>query len=165
MAVNSRRKGAYGELAAAELLHPAFPRAQRRIPGEESRGERLGVDLTNTPGYAVQVNVSKNPPVLRKFAEAAGVVRADERALVLVRKQSRSARNQPWLAVLEADELVRLLLAAQELEAVQDRARALLEGIDAARFTDSVLWEARVQQAFDDLADRLDGQRAQACRR
>ena len=108
----SRTKGAVGERAAAEILRPVFPTAARRAAGEESQ-ERRGVDLKNTPGFAVQVNVAKAPAPLRKFREVAGALGPGERPLVLFREQSRSAAGQPWLACLKAEDLVALLVAVE----------------------------------------------------
>lgn len=107
MGKKSREKGAAGERAAAQLLRVVFPRAARRAAGEESQ-ERQGVDLKNTPGWAVQVNVASAPAPLKKFREASGALLDGEKALVLFRQSSRTA-STGWLACLRGEDLVELL--------------------------------------------------------
>lgn len=114
--VNGRQKGAAGERRAAELLQPLFPDVRRRAAGEESQ-ERRGVDLKNTPGFAVQVNTSAHPKPIKKFDEVARAAREGERPLSIYRQQSRSVSGE-WLATIRVTDLVELLC---------ERRRALAE--------------------------------------
>lgn len=156
MGRTSRTKGAVGERAAAEILRAVFPSCARRAAGEESQ-ERRGIDLKGTPGWAVQVNVSKAPAPLRKFREVSMAVRDDEKPLVLFREQSRRAAGQPWLACLRADDLVSLLRSRLELVTVVAKAHKLLVAIDGLPdvpgLTDSREWTDEHHALFRELAD------------
>jgi hypothetical protein len=72
MGVKSRRKGARAEREVATLLRESgcFPNARRNVTAVESQGVALGVDVSGTPGLAVQVECAKVIHPERKLWEA-----------------------------------------------------------------------------------------------
>ncbi len=103
MSGRERRRGASGELEAVELLRGhGWPRAHRNF-GSGSQG---GGDLTRGPeGVAIEVKRTNRLRIRDAWAQAeTAAARAGETPVVLTRWD-----RGPWLAILDADELLALL--------------------------------------------------------
>lgn len=98
MSKTQREKGKRGEREAAELLRPVFPDARRRVVNHA--GAEDGRDLENTGAFAVQVKRHVRPAPVSALYE----IKAPGIPLLLTRGDGGE-----WLAVLRADDLVRIL--------------------------------------------------------
>lgn len=80
--INSRRKGHGFERELVKLLKPIFPKAQRQLEYQESKG----VDLEHTGFFDFQCKRSKNSIPISKIEE---IPEVKGRIPVLVSKQDR----------------------------------------------------------------------------
>ncbi len=111
MAKISIMKGKRGEIEVANMLKAVLPEARRRPLGAETQCDQ-GRDLDGTGYLVCQVNLSKRPPIERKWSEALAASRDGEVPVAFTRRCSRTEHG-PWLATLAAEDLVRLLQAVK----------------------------------------------------
>jgi hypothetical protein len=110
MGASQRRKGKAGELEVVAAVRPVFPKARRRVSGEEAQLVDQGRDLDGTAPFVIQANWSHAPPIYRKLAEAEGACAAGQ-IPVAVTKRTRGV----WLATMRLDDwllLARAFMAA-----------------------------------------------------
>ena len=104
-----REKGKRGELEAVALLRRIFPDVRSKRAGGETLSVDRGRDLLDTPGYAFQVKLTARPQPLAALAEARGAAHHREVPVALVRESRPGIRDARMVAVMYADDFVRMV--------------------------------------------------------
>ena len=99
--INSRRKGKAGELEASHYLTSLFNLPVRR--GVQYAGGHDSADVTGIDGLHFEIKRCERLSLYSAIDQAKEDAAPDEVPLVLHRRN-----RMPWLAILEADDLIKL---------------------------------------------------------
>lgn len=99
--INSRRKGKAGELEASHYLTALFGEPVHR--GQQYKGGPDSPDVAGVPGIHFEVKRCERLSLYKAIEQARHDADPDEVPIVLHRRN-----RKPWLAILEANDLISL---------------------------------------------------------